>query len=312
MLVRLLIPLLLLSQFAFAQTYDLAESAGQLRLNIAGTKYSMIVPSGYKKSLNFTGFQNDKTGGSILLVEIPGPFDTVIRALTPETFRSERMEFISSDTLIINGENAVLFKLKQPGNGIVYNKMVLVFGDKERTVVVNSITPENSQESEPELREALFSISFNKDQGEDPLDAAPYSVNTEGTGLKVVRYMAGTLFYSEDGKMPTKTATLMVGNSLGATSITDQKTYAEQRLKKLPRGEFLVIRDSKPLTIDNMTGYEIVAFGKSEENKPSLVYMTMLFNSDGGYYIILGNAEENFPAYEEKFRKVALSFKRKP
>jgi hypothetical protein len=312
MLFRLLIPLLLLSQFAFTQTKELMEYAGQARQNIAGTKYSMIVPQGYKKSTNFTGFQNDKTGGSILLVEIPGPFDTVIKALSPETFRTERMEFISADTLMINGEYAILLKLKQTGNGIVYNKMVLVFGDKEKTVIVNSITPENSNESEPALKEALFSISFNKEQGDDPLDAAPYIVNVEGTGFKVVRYMAGTLFYSEDGKIPTKTATLMVGNSLGGASISDQKTYAEQRLKKLPRGEFLVIRDSKAVSIDNMDGQEIVAFGKSEENKPTLVYMTMLVNPGGGYFIILGNSEEDFPAYEEKFRKIAVSFKRKP
>jgi hypothetical protein len=310
MLVRKLIPLLLLSQFCFAQNElrDVSDS----RTKIAGTKYSLIAPPGYTKAAGFSGFQNTGTGGSILLLEIPGPFDTVKNALTPERLKAAGMEFISSESVVVNKDSGILIKVKQPGNGIVYNKMILVFGNEEKTVMVNSITPENSNEEEPGLREALFSISYHNNQDENIIDAAPFTADTESSGMKPVRYMAGTLFYSADGKMPTKTPTLLIGSSLGASTIADAKTYAEQRLKKLPRGEFNVIRKTSAVTVDGLKGYEIIAFGKSEDNKPELVYMTMLFNPGSGYFIIVGNSEQDFAGYEEKFRKVALSFKRKP
>jgi hypothetical protein len=282
------------------------------RLSIAGTKYSMLVPSGYKASSTFNGFQNSTTGGSILLMELPGPFDTVIKALSPEMFRNENMELISTEKVSVNKDSGILIKLTQTLNGITYNKMVLVFGDGEKTVMVNTVLPENSKEDEPRLREALFSISFNQEQDDDPLNAAAFSVNTDGSGLMVVKYLAGTLFYAGDGKLPTKTATLLVGNSLGAVAISDPAGYAEQRLKKLPRGEFNVIKQKQPLRIDNLDGFEIIAYGKSEANKPELVYLTLLFKPDGGYYIINGMTVDEFPAWEEKFKRIARSFKRKP
>lgn len=314
MKLRLLAALLLLYGTGLAQVHTEAGTGRSSfnRLSIAGTKYSMMVPSGYKASTSFNGFQNPTTGGSILLIEIPGPFDTVVKSLTPEMFRNEKMELISTEKVAVNKDSGILIKLTQPSNGITYNKMILVFGNGEKTVMVNTILPENSKGDEPRLREALFSISFNQEQDEDPLSAAAFSVNTEGSGLIVVKYLAGSLFYSADGRLPTKTATMLVGNSFGAVAISDPADYAEQRLKKLPRGEFNGIKQKQSLRIDSLDGYEIIAYGKSEENKPELVYLTLLFKPDGGYYIINGMSGDEFPAWEEKFKRIARSFKRKP
>jgi hypothetical protein len=71
------------------------------------------------------------------------------------------------------------------------------------------------------------------------------------------------------------------------------------------------VKQINEITIDNLTGYEIVADGKTKDNVPELVYQVMLFDDKGGYYIIVGHTKENFEKYLEMFKKIALTFKRK-
>jgi hypothetical protein len=65
--------------------------------------------------------------------------------------------------------------------------------------------------------------------------------------------------------------------------LKNQKQYAEERLKKLPRGEFNVIKKIKEIAIDNLKGYEIVADGKTKDDELELVHQVMLFNDKGDY-----------------------------
>ena len=123
--------------------------------------------------------------------------------------------------------------------------------------------------------------------------------------------MSGSLLYSTDGKIPTEKPTLIVGNSISKVSSQNQKQYAEERLKKLPRGEFNVIKEINNITIDNLKGYEIIADGKTKDDNSELVYQVMLFNDKGDYYIIVGIAKEEFQKNLDTFKKIAKTFKRK-
>ena len=104
---------------------------------------------------------------------------------------------------------------------------------------------------------------------------------------------------------------MIVGGSTGKVAAGQQKQYAEDRIKKLPRGEFNLIKEVKEVTIDNLKGYEIVAEGKSKDDKTELVYQVMLFNDKGEYYIILGQAKEDREKNLATYRSIAGTFKRK-
>ncbi len=97
----------------------------------------------------------------------------------------------------------------------------------------------------------------------------------------------------------------------GTISGTNQRQYALERMKKLPRGQLNEVKETKDITNDNLKGYEITADGKTQDGKPQLVYEVMLFNDQGDYFLILGNAKENFEDNLENFRKIAKTFKRK-
>ena len=300
---RLLLTFLLLGQIAFGQTEKLVK--------VLGTKCSLIPPSGFIAATTFSGFQNAETGASIMINELPAPYQSLVDGFTAEALKSRGMALVKKQTIDFNGSKATLLNLTQSANGTTYIKQMLVFGDTKGTVLVNGIYPEASKEIEAQIKDALLSTVYNISQNDNPLEAATFIIDVKDTDFKLIKYMSGSLLYSTDGKMPTEKPTLIVGNSIAKISSQNQKKYAEERLKKLPRGELNIIKEIKGINIDNLKGFEIVASGKTKDDKAELVYQVMLFNENGDYYIIVGQTKEEFDKYLESFKKIAKTFKRK-
>lgn len=299
----LFIGLLILAQISFGQTEKLTK--------IKGTKCSLIPPKGFVVVTAFSGFQNAEKGASIMINEIPAPYQSIVNGFTAEALKSKGMLLINKQNIDFNGSKAMLINIKQEANGTTYLKQILAFGDAKGTVLVNGIYPEASKDIELEIKDALLSTVFDASQNINALDAAIFSIDTKNTDFQLVKYMSGTLLYSVDGKIPTKKPILIVGNSIAKVPVVNQKRYSIERVKKLPRGELCVIKDINPITIDNLKGFEIVANGKSLDDKDLLVYQVMLFNEKGDYYLIVGQTTDDFNRYLESFKIIAKTFKRK-
>ena len=294
---------LLLGQIAIGQT--------EKHVKVSGTKCSLIPPKDFVAVTTFSGFQNEEIGASIMINEIPAPYLSIVDGFTAEALKSKGMTLVKKQTIDFNGTKATFINLTQAGNGTIYLKQILIFGDTKGTVLVNGIYPEISKTIEPKIKDALLSTLYNLSQSDNPLDAASVSIDIKGSDFKLIKYISGSLLYSTDGKIPTEKPTLIVGNSISKIPLQNQKKYAEERIKKLPRGNLNVIKQITEITIDNLKGYEIIADGKTKDNKAELVYQVMLFDEKGNYYIILGNTIEDFDKYLESFKKIAKTFKRK-
>lgn len=303
MKIRLLLSFLLLGQIVFGQTEKLTK--------VLGTKCSLIPPSGFIAATTFSGFQNAETGASIMINELPAPYQSIVDGFTADALKTRGMTLLSKQAINFNNSKATLINVTQPANGTTYIKQMLIFGDSKATILVNGIYPEASKNIELKIKDALLSTVYNASQNENPLEAATFTIDIKDTDFKLIKYMSGSLLYSTDGKIPTEKPTLVAGNSIAKISTQNQKKYAEERLKKLPGGELNVIKEIKEITIDNLKGYEIIANGKTRDDKAELIYQVMLFNENGDYYIIVGQTKENFGTYLESFRKVSKTFKRK-
>lgn len=299
----LLFAFLFCEQIAFTQTEE--------HIKVPGTKCSLIPPADFVAAANFSGFQNAATGASIMINELPAPYQSLVDSFTEEALKSRGMTLIKKQTIDFNGSKATLIDLSQSANGTIYLKQMLIFGDTKGTVLVNGIYPETSKGIEVKIKDALLSTVYSPSQNDNPLKAATFTIDTKNTDFKLIKYMSGSLLYSTDGKIPTQKPTLIVGNSLVKVPNENQKKYSEERLKKLPGGALNEIKTINEIIIDNLKGYEIVANGKTKEGKTELIYQVMLFNEMGDYYIIVGQAKEEFDKYLESFKKVATTFKRK-
>jgi len=295
--------LLLFGQLCVAQTKDLQK--------VPGTKCSLIPPSSFVASSTFSGFQDNASGSSIMINEIPAPYQAIVDGFTTDALKTKGMTLISKQTVDLNNNAATFVEVKQPANGITYLKQLLIFGDAKHTVLVNGIYPEAAKAMAPKIKAALFSTVYDPSQNENPLAAVPFTINVAQSNLKLVKYISGSLLYSADGTIPTETPTLIVGNSIAKVPAIAQKKYAEERLKKLPGGEKSIIKETTEITIANLKGYEIVANGFAKNDVPELVYQVMLFNDKGDYYIMVGQTKENFDQQLATFKKVARTFRLK-
>lgn len=293
----------------FFVTGSFAQTAGPVP--IPGTKCSMVPPAGFVAGTNFTGFQHVESGSSIMVNELPAPYQTMTDGFTAEALKSRGMTLLNKEPIDFNGGKATWIQVSQPANGTTYLKQILLFGDEKQTVIVNGIYPETEKSMAPQLKAALLSTVYISSQPDNAEESANFSIQVAGTGFSYVQAISGTLLYSLDGKIPTERPTFLVGGSLAKVAVADQENYSIARLKKLPRGESMTIRISRPVKIDQLNGYEIEAEGKTKDNTPALVYQVMLFTGNGYYYILVGNASEEQEKNLELFKKMAGSFKRK-
>ena len=88
--------------------------------NVEGTKISLIPPAGFTKAVNFLGFQEEVSGASIMVLNIPGPFSETSKGITKENLLSTGVQMISDDHILLNGLPALLVQGKQSAYGNIY------------------------------------------------------------------------------------------------------------------------------------------------------------------------------------------------
>lgn len=294
---------LLIVQFIYAQSGIL--------IKVPGTKCSLLPPKNFTPASSFSGFQHIQTGSSIMINEIPAPYQSIVGGFTAQALQTRGMSLIDKKEIDFNTSKATLIHVTQPANGTTYIKHILIFGDVNHTVMVNGIYPQSAKDMGDKIKESILSTVYNSSQNENTVDAASFSVDVSDTEFKMVKYVSGSLLYSTDGKIATESPTLIVSNSIAKINTENQKKYAEERFRKLPNGEKSSIRQVKGVTIDKLDGYEIIADGKTKNDTPELVYFVMLFNANGDYYLIVGKAKEDFEKNLTAYKKIANTFRLK-
>jgi hypothetical protein len=300
-----LILLLMISALSFGQTEKYKP--------VAGTKISLIPPKGFIDSKSFSGFQNED-GASIMVSELPADYTIIVNSFTADAFKSKGMTLIDRQTIDFRNSKATLLKVSQKGNGITYLKQMLVFGDSLKTIMVNGIYPEEIKNIEPDIKSSLLSAYYNPDQNDNGENAANVKIDVRGTSFKFTKYLAGTLTYTTDGQIPTKSADkalMIVAGSLGNTAEGDKKQFAVAIMKKLPRGESIEITETNPMNVDGLDGYEMVGYGKDAVGNRQIVYLLVLFTKSNEYFMINGSAIGNFDSSLAAFRKIAKTFEQK-
>lgn len=294
---------LLIGQLSFAQNATLVQ--------VPGTKCSLIPPKDFVPASNFAGFQNAVIGASIMINELPAAYTTLIKGFTKDALQSKGMNLVSNQSIDFSQGKATLMQVTQEARGVVYIKQMLIFGDDKTSIIVNGIYPQSSKDIAAEMQKALLSIVYNSKQSDDPLAAVSFTIDTRGSNYIVTKFMSGGLLYTVDGKIPTEKPILIVTPSLATIPADRQKTYAEGRIKAMPGGESTTIKTVNEISIDDMNGYEIIANGKTKAGGRELIYQVMIFDEKGNYYLIVGQAAEDFDNNLDIYKKLAKTFKRK-
>lgn len=309
-------------------TFIIIASFGQLKknakinneltskhVNVEGTQVSLIPPAGWTHANNFNGFQQTGSNSSIMVTKFKGEYAVMSEAFTTEALKTRGVILDKKITLTINERPVTFFIARQFAYQTMFGKYILMFGDGESTFLINGMFPlDFEKELGKDVEKSMLTLIYEPNKVIDPLSNVNFEIDISNSKLKFAGAMSKMLMYTVDGLMPPEVddkTSFMVGLSNRSIEIEDKKQYCIDRIKQLPLIENLNIDKIESITIDAISGYEIVAYGKdTETDKSKLIYQILLF-SDNNYYIFVGITKDDFTENLELFKKLAKTFKRK-
>jgi hypothetical protein len=299
-----------------ADSLILRATSPGLYTKVPGTRISLIKPEGFSLSRAFAGFEQKETASSIVVLEMSAPYREAIKGFSDAQKMSQQgMKLLLQKEVVVDGQAARLYQLRQTAQGTAFVKWVVVFGDDTHIVMINAMCPETHKGTLADpLRQAALSVKYDRDQAPDPDEGLPFTLTHQGK-LKRAGRITRTLMYTLSGEIPIpspESPLFAVAKSISSVfSTADAKTLAEQRLHQMATVSHISIQTSTPITIDGLQGYEIEATANHlQSGVPLAVYQVMLF--DGGTYILMqgkvgtSGREEFLP----EFKALAKSLRR--
>ncbi|MDD2635673.1 MAG: hypothetical protein PHW82_09270 [Bacteroidales bacterium] len=321
-LVNILFLVLLVSPI-FSQSYNAKaiEINNNLDANyqiVAGTKIQMSLPKGFVKSTSYNGFTHKIAGTSIVITELPSDVNRSFLGFDKKSLFKSGVILDKTSFYKINGFDALLIEGKQSAYNRVYSRIMLVIGDVNCSYLISaSVLSSASVKHKQEVKKALLGVYYDADVKSDMLDRFDFSVDVKGTILKKGNLMFSSMIFTDDGLVPSKTedkTSFMIRKqtAINPLSNDEKKTLCVQLFNLYPL-EWVedMSREPKPVSVNNLSGYEIFSMGKNKElYKMELIYQMVLFNGQD-YYILVGITYGNFEENLVMFKKLARTFEPK-
>ena len=281
--------------------------------NVAGTKISLIPPKGFTKASNFSGFQQNESGSSIAIVEMPTSFSKLKNAFTKEALLTTGIELDETKELNINGISAILMTGIQSTNGTLFSKVMMAIGTDDEVAIITCAYPNDLQEIGKEITASVLSIIYETELVVDPFEGIDFTVNSDSTELAFAKSISGSYIYTHDGKFPTESeskANLIIVKSHSEISVEDRKLFAINRLKQTP----FYLKESYStiaVSIDDISGYEVFAKGVSKTSGIEYeLYQVILF-SDDQFYVFFGSTSWGDKKTLNEMKRIVESFELK-
>lgn len=293
-----------------------ARQASTQATIVAGTRVSLKPPSGFTPSPQFSGYWLESHDSSLIVTELPGSFREVSFGFSsPAELAARGLSLLSQQEIEISGLRGVLLQLKQTAFSTDYLKWIAVFGDDKESVMIAATFPKKHEnELSQKMRMSILTATWNRGQKVSPTEGLNFTF-TEIGELKLAKRIANSLVFTKGGIFPSRAIDdpiFVLGQSIGKIEANDLEQFAISRISQTASVSNVVIEQSEKVTVDNLTGHEIVAKGKDIESGQAMVIYQMILFEDQRYYLmqglISGAQREN---YLTAFKEMARLFKRK-
>jgi len=293
------------------------QLTGAERQRVPGTGVSFVPPQGFSSSKRFPGFIREDLGASIMITEMPGAVEQTKKALAPEVLRDVGAELISSKTQTVDGRESLLVKLKQPAEGTVSLKWILVTGGEKETLLIVAEFPEDSDARIGEaIRDSILNASWKPEtKSKDLFEGLPFRVSATSK-LKLAGRMSSNVLLTASGTFGPhgpEEPVLIVGSSIADVDLEDLRAFSERRLK-----EVTTIRDvrdiqDRAVRVGDMEACELVADATHRDTgTPVRVYQLIAVSKSNpkAYYISGGRStKDKASEFLREFRRVSGSLR---
>lgn len=310
-----------LSLLALLGTVPLNAIAKPLAFSkVPGTAVQIAPPEGFQPSKLFLGFEQQDTGASILVTELPIPKAEVPKVLdklnSAAALGSRGMRMIESKEIVVSGIAGKLLLVSQSNQGIEFLKWVVVVAEGDRVLIVTAPFPKSKAATLKEpLRQTITSFTWTPSQPASQLEGLPFTFQPAGD-LKVWTRFSNNVALTPNGvqsPIPASQPFLVLGSAYQTVYLPDLAKFSRERLKTTPEIRGLTEVSGNPKTIAGYPAFELVARGYDSKNNTLLTLYQVIIKTEKTYFIVQGfipnpKAQEYLPI----FRTVADSFVPKP
>lgn len=236
------------------------------------------LPPGYTPSPLFSGFQDEASGVSYVILEAPvGEYDKMARGFTPDELGKR--------------------------------------GTSDQTVLVSVNVPQHSLDDGAVKAEEIERVLATAKTTEKPAVRDIYSLSYLGPFKEAGRLVGTSKVYTLDGRLEPERAgetrsAFMVAPSLDKRQVAEPNKQAVALLASLPGYKDFKPGSTRAINIGGLDGVEVEADAIDEDDgKPIHLYQAMLLGADGGYFRLIGiAAPEDKTRLAGEFAKIAHSF----
>lgn len=249
-----------------------------------------------------------------MVTDIPGSYAEAIGGLQDKRkLQARGVTLLERSSVKVDGQQALLINGEQIAYGMLFRKWMLAVDRSDRTTLIVATFPKVKVAQGEALKAAILAVTFGPPS--DPVDALAF-VATPIAPFQVATVMGQNMILSPNGDMPVKDERvpfMILGLSASEDwTITDQRTFAERRVRQTDTVKNITVEETTPITIGPLSGYATTARGVGEKlATPLTIYQILLFDKSG-YSIIQGftpTAEKK--TYVPVFEQIAKTFKMK-
>jgi hypothetical protein len=281
----------------------------KLLSNISGTTVSLCPPEGFVPSPTQQGFRNPKLQATIMLVEIPKKLGVATRDLEAGDSLEGGMKVLSKKEIQVDGRGGLLYQLSRKSGARGFNQWMLVLPNSHYTSAITGTYPDKHEETlSDEIKEALLTTRIATDES-TLYQSLPFGVSIDGSFLKPAKVVAGpSVVYTSDGiwsDSSMQSTAFYVGQATPKTGDTEE--FAHEVFSLVCSTCDLDSSSVKPVTIDDLKGFELWGYTKSAHK---LKYQVVLFDK-AGYFLMVGTAISDQEKNLQQFQAASKTFKRK-
>jgi hypothetical protein len=236
LLAQVMLPVSILTLVALAPLDAIAKPLALRK--IPGTTVEIAPPQDFQPSKFFPGFEQQQTGATILVTEMPIPKaqNLIKQFSSANVLKSRGMTLIESKAIALDGRPGKLLLVAQSNEGIKFLKWIVVAEAGDRALIATASFPESQTAALKEpLRQAVINLRWMPGAAVQPLEGLTFSFQPAGD-LQIAGRVSNTVMLTKHGVKPPIPAAdpLMVLGSALQTNHTGDGVDRNQRYAQNP------------------------------------------------------------------------------
>lgn len=279
---------------------------------IPGTPVSLVPAKDFELVPEMGGFKHTSSAASIMVIEIPKPYNVMVAEVSAEKMALQHMTLLSKDTLSVMGVHGLLYKTSRLTQGFTFKQWVLLLPHQGHALTVNGtyILEDEATLSEP-IKQAVLSARVT----ESTPNTSLLKFTLQADSLKLARILEGpSVIYTQSGTWNESSIfdlSFFAGPSSRYGTLDETQEFTLGQLKQVCTDCEVIKNGINPITIDSLKGYEVLALSKDSAGVVKrLKYQVVLFDSTR-YFLMVGTSTKNSPHRIDMFKNISRSFRRK-